>query len=96
MLALFSQQKGNPLAAMSSGNGIEYKFITEPDDELMCLICIEVARDPLQHEKCGKLFFKVCLEKYGRDKPCPNCKQEKSNYYTDRRSKHHANSYSAV
>ena len=64
-----------------------YKFVTEPDDELKCLICLGVARDPLQHEECGKLFCKECLEKVGRDKPCPNCRDTKSNYYVDKKSK---------
>ena len=63
----------------------EYKFISEPDDELKCLICLEVARDPLQHEACGKLFCKDCLEKHGKDKPCPNCRKGQSHYYVDRR-----------
>ena len=66
---------------------LEYYFTTEPDDELKCLICLGVARDPVQHEECGKLFCKMCLEKYGKDKPCPNCRQEKSQYYVDKRGK---------
>ena len=31
----------------------------------MCAICLDVAEDPLQHGKCGKLFCKECLERYG-------------------------------
>ncbi len=65
----------------------ELKFLTEPDNGLKCLICFEVAKDPLQHEACGKLFCKECLEKYGRQKPCPNCREQDSHYYTDKRSK---------
>lgn len=72
------------MAFISSANS---KFIAEPDDDLKCLICLEVARDPLQHEECGKLFCKECLEKYGKDKPCPNCRAEHSHYYVDKRSK---------
>ncbi len=30
----------------NSTAGYEYKFITEPEDALKCLICHEVARDP--------------------------------------------------
>ena len=63
------------------------KFIAELDDDLKCLICLEVARDPLQHEACGKLFCKECLEKYGKDKPCPHCRAQQSHYYEDKRSK---------
>ena len=67
--------------------GTEFKFLSEPDDDLKCLICIEVARDPLQHEACGRLFCKECLERYGRQKPCPNCREQDSCYYVDSRSK---------
>jgi hypothetical protein len=56
-----------------------FKFVAEVDDALKCLICLEVANDPLQHEGCGKLFCKECLEK-------PNCRGE-GNYYTDIKSK---------
>ena len=63
------------------------EFLTEPDDDLKCLICLGVSRDPLQHEECGRLFCKECLEKYGKHMPCPNCRKEKSHYYVDNRSK---------
>ena len=66
----------------------EYKFIREPDDVLKCAICLEVARDPHQHEECGKLFCKECIEKYGRDKPCPHCRTQGSQYFRDNRSKY--------
>ena len=65
----------------------EFKFIGELDEDLKCLICLGVARDPLQHEECGKLFCKLCLEEYGKDKPCPNCRQQQSHYYVDKRGK---------
>ena len=64
----------------------EYTFLHELDDDLKCLICLEVARDPLQHEACGKLFCKDCLEEYGKDKACPNCRME-SHYYEDKRGR---------
>ena len=31
----------------------EYKFVGEPADVLKCAICLEVARDPHQHEECS-------------------------------------------
>ncbi len=64
-----------------------YKFVAEPPDELLCLICLEVARDPLQHEACGKLFCEECIDEHGRNKPCPNCREDHSSYYLDKRSK---------
>ena len=45
---------------------IPYNFLEEPDSELKCVICLEVARDPHQHEECGKLVCMECLERYGR------------------------------
>ncbi len=71
--------------ATNSISGYEYKFITEPDD-LKCLICHEVARDPKQHEDCGKLFCEKCIEKYGKDKPCPNCRKKQPLYFQDNKS----------
>ena len=63
-----------------------YKFLTEPDDVLKCLICHEVARDPKQHEDCGKLFCEKCIWKYGIRKPCPYCRMEQPLYFRDNRS----------
>ena len=62
-------------------------FLAEPDDELKCLICLGVARDPLQHEECGRLFYKACIEEHGKHKPCPNCRDTKSSYYINKRGK---------
>ena len=60
--------------------GVDWRFV---GDDLKCLICLSVAQDPLQHEKCGKLFCKNCLERYGRYKPCPNCRQDEAHYFED-------------
>ena len=75
-------------ASDSSECVYNYNYVTEPDDELKCLICLDVARDPLQHEECGKLFCRECLEKHGKKKPCPNCKTKDSKYYQDKKSEH--------
>ena len=66
----------------------EYKFVSEPDDVLKCAICLEIARDPHQHEECGRLFCKECIENYGRAKPCPHCRIWGSQYFRDNRSEH--------
>ena len=63
----------------------EYRFVSEPDDELKCLICLGIAKDPLQHVACGKLFCKACIENHGTSKPCPNCRVEQSPFYLDSR-----------
>ena len=63
---------------------LEYNFIGEPSDKLKCLICLDVAKDLKQHETCGKIFCKVCIEK-NKDKPCPSCRAMSLNYFTDTR-----------
>ncbi len=73
-----------PTNPSGDGSGY-YLFLAEPDDDLKCSVCNVVAREPLQHESCGKLFCKQCVEDYGRDKPCPNCQIEKALYYADKR-----------
>ena len=66
--------------------GYECNFVSEPDDALKCLICLAVARDPWQHGKCGRLFCEKCLNEYGKDKPCPNCRTEEPVYFEDNKS----------
>ncbi len=72
--------------ATNSTADYEYKFITEPEDVLKCLICHEVVKDPKQHEECGKLFCKKCIEKYGVGKTCPYCRMKQPLYFKDNRS----------
>ena len=63
----------------------QFNFKKEPDDSLRCLICLEVAIDPVQH-MCGRLFCKECIEQCG-DNPCPNCREEDPQYFPDTRGK---------
>ena len=58
---------------LTSSFGYEYNFVSKPDDDLKCFICLAVARDPWQHGKCGSLFCEKCLNKHGKEKPCPEC-----------------------
>ena len=64
----------------------KHNFVSEPEDDLVCLICLEVAEEPWQHGKCGRLLCKKCLEKLGNDKPCPNCREIRPQYFEDNRS----------
>ena len=64
-----------------------YKFVGDPDDDLKCLICLDVSEDSLQHKECGKLLCRACLEKYGVEKPCPYCRKEKAKFTPDNYSK---------
>ena len=72
------------MAASASYRTLEYYYVSEPDDDLLCPICLEVARDPLQHEACGKLFCKECIEEHGKDQPCPHCSTEGLKFYQDK------------
>ena len=48
---------------MAANSVSKYNFIAEPDSSLQCVICVDVAEDPRQHEECGRLLCKECLEK---------------------------------
>ena len=75
------------MASNTSGGVYKYNYTVEPSSALQCLICLDIAEDPWQHNKCGRLLCKECLEKYGRDKPCPNCRKEQPQYFDDNKSK---------
>ena len=75
------------MASNTPDSTSKYDFVEEPDSALQCVICLDVAEDPRQHEKCGRLLCKECLEKHGRGKPCPNCRREQPQYFEDNRSK---------
>ena len=64
-----------------------YNLLSEPEDDLICLICLEVAEEPWQHGECGRLLCKKCLDELGKDQPCPNCRKAKPQYFQDSRSK---------
>ncbi len=72
---------------MASSLAEEYNFVTEPSDSLKCSVCLDVAKDPKQHEDCGKLFCTDCIQKNG-DGPCPNCRAENPQYFKDMKSEY--------
>lgn len=72
---------------MMASSSNKYRFLSDPDDELKCPICLEVSEEPWQHGRCGRLFCKQCLEKYGRGKPCPHCMERRPDYFEDTKSK---------
>ena len=67
--------------------GYDHQFLDPPPDELLCLICTLVARDPQQTICCGKVYCKVCVDELAEhsDK-CPQCREE-INCFPDKRSK---------
>ena len=63
------------------------QFVDPPPDDLVCLICLSVARDPQQVNCCGKVLCKTCLEELKRySNICPHCKK-KITSFADKRSK---------
>ena len=61
----------------------QFYFIVPPKDDLKCQVCKEVAAEPYQHGRCGKLFCSACLN---RDRPCSYCGESKG-FFRDERSK---------
>ena len=63
--------------AVGGTGGKDYKFVSEPDVDLKCLICLQVATDPVVHDACGKIFCKVCIRSHGEHKACPHCRRQR-------------------
>ena len=80
-----SLPRAKEMASNTSAASYKYQFVSEPDDDLQCLICLEVAEEPWQHGKCGRLFCEKCLNQHGKNKPCPNCRGQ-SQYFEDGKS----------
>ena len=74
-------------ASVEDLKGYEHQFVGSPPDDLLCLICHSVARDPQQINCCGKLLCKVCLEDHKRySRTCPQCRKP-INSFADKISK---------
>ncbi len=84
-------QKKSKMAS-NGASGYDLHWVEDPPDDLKCLICLCVARDPRQHpgdddNDCGKIFCLECITKYQRNKTtCPNCRQNLT-IFKDARSK---------
>ncbi len=69
------------LANISVG-GYDLDWLEDPPDDLKCLICLGVARDPRQHpgddtNDCGKIFCHDCIIEYQKSETtCPNCRRD--------------------
>ena len=69
--------------------GYDHQFVEPPPDDLLCLICLCVARDPQQINCCGKVLCKGCLEEHKKySTVCPQCRNV-INSFADKRSKYH-------
>ncbi len=58
-------------------SGYDNNFVETPPNELKCLICHDVARDPQQISCCGKVYCKDCLTEC---ETCPTCRKRSSSF----------------
>ena len=78
------------IMAASAGDlkGYDHEFLESPLDDLLCLICLCVARDPQQINCCGKVLCKQCLEDHKQhSSDCPQCRKNIVSF-PDKRSKY--------
>ena len=74
-------------ASVGDLKGYDQEFLEPPPDDLLCLICLCVARDPQQISCCGKVFCKICLEEHKEhSSDCPQCRKHIVSF-PDKRSK---------
>ena len=67
--------------------GYDCNFVEQPSDDLICLICTFVAKDPQQLTCCGKIYCRACLvEHKKRSNVCPQCR-ESGTSFEDKKSK---------
>ena len=65
------------MATEKAKHGYDRTFIDQPPDDLLCLICLMVARDPQQMTCCGKVLCKACLaEQSKHSNKCPQCRKD--------------------
>ena len=68
-------------ASVEGKTGYNLQFVKPPPDNLYCLICQFVARDPQQMKCCGKLLCNTCLKKLREySTKCPHCKKNIDSY----------------
>ena len=71
----------------SDHSGHDKNYLETPPDDLTCLICHSVARDPLQTQCCGKLYCKSCLERHSQNEgTCPTCRKRRFSTFSDQLS----------
>ena len=75
------------MATNSDQKGYDHQFLDQIPDELLCLICTLIARDPQQATCCGKVYCKACIDELAEhSKKCPQCRED-INCFPDKRSK---------
>ena len=67
-----------------SVEGYSHKFVEELSEDVKCLICLLVLRDPHLTECCGHNFCEYCItEARKRDSSCPHCRKEPFQSFRD-------------
>lgn len=69
-------------------SGLEkQRFVGLGFDEFDCLICSEVALDPMECDFCGKIFCKICISDWISKNPVAKCPNRCTSQITPIRSK---------
>ena len=67
--------------------GYDHQFVEPAPGDLLCLICLSVAREPQQVSCCGKVICRGCLEEQKKHSDnCPQCRKTIASF-SDKRSK---------
>ncbi len=65
---------------------VDYEFVGELQDELMCSICMKVLNEPQMMNCCEQKFCKKCITKWlTKNKTCPHCRSTDFNYMLSKR-----------
>ncbi len=60
---------------------IDFEFVKELQDDLMCSICMKVLNEPQMVNCCEQRFCKKCLTKWmTNNKTCPHCRSTDFNH----------------
>ena len=77
--------------------GYDHQFVDPPPDDLVCLICLSVARDPQQVNCCGKVLCRTCLKEHKRDSnSCLHCRNDITSFADKKSNFKSKTSYSTI
>ena len=63
------------MAEIDKSGGLDYHFIEEPPDALVCPVCLLPCREPHLISCCGKKVCHSCISRVQQDdQPCPLCR----------------------
>ena len=80
--------RGEPKGRRAGYRGDTYtlKDVNEKLHDDTCLICRELAHDPVQTACCGKTFCEACIQQV-RNNSCPHCRTEGLTHHKDPKTK---------